>query len=267
MRDKLVRDLGLRAIGALGLHGVRRIPRNELVSLIESLRPVDAGIELIRLGPDGDGGYLVPNDIEGIEYAFSPGVSDESGFEADLAARGIRVFLADYSVDGPAETNPLFGFDKKYIGCLENRLFLTLDGWKQARVPEYSGDLLVQMDIEGGEFETIIGLSPTLLKQIRIFIIEFHYLHQLWNKPWFRLVSRAFEKLLGTHTVVHIHPNNCCGSFTSRGLTLPRIAEFTFLRNDRVKTRRHRSDFPHALDRENVPGKRPLVLPRCWYSD
>lgn len=267
MRDKLVRDLGLRAIGALGLHGVRRIPRNELVSLIESLRPVDAGIELIRLGPDGDGGYLVPNDLEGIEYAFSPGVSDESGFEADLAARGIRVFLADYSVDGPAETNPLFDFDKKYIGCLENPLFLTLDGWKQVRAREYGGDLLVQMDIEGGEFETIIGLSPALLKQIRIFIIEFHYLHQLWNKPWFRLVSRAFEKLLGTHTVVHIHPNNCCGSFTSRGLTLPRIAEFTFLRNDRVKTRRHRSDFPHALDRENVPGKRPLVLPRCWYRD
>lgn len=265
MRDKFVRDLGIRAIGALGMHGVRRIPRHELAALIESLHPVDAGIELIRLGPDGDGGYLVPDDLDGIEYALSPGVSDESGFEAALAARGIRVFLADYSVDGPAESNPLFSFDKKYVGCLENEQFMTLDGWKQARAPGYAGDLLVQMDIEGGEFETIMNLSPMLLQQIRIFIIEFHYLHQLWNKPWFRLVSRVFEKLLGTHTVVHIHPNNCCGSFTSRGLTLPRIAEFTFLRNDRVRTRRYRSDFPHVLDRENVPGKRPLVLPRCWY--
>ena len=249
------------------MHGVRRIPRLELASLIESLHPVDAGIELVRLGPDGDGGYLVPDDLDGIEYALSPGVSDESGFEAALAARGIRVFLADYSVDGPAESNPLFDFDKKSVGCLENEQFLTLDGWKQARAPEYRGDLLVRMDIEGGEFETIMNLSPALLRQIRIFIIEFHYLHQLWNKPWFRQVSRVFEKLLGSHTVVHIHPNNCCGSFTSRGLTLPRIAEFTFLRNDRVKTRRYRSDFPHALDRENVPGKRPLVLPRCWYRN
>ncbi len=265
MRDKLVRDLGLRTIGALGLHGVRRIRRHELASLIGSLHPVDAGLELIRLGPDGDGGYLVPDDLEGIECAFSPGVSDESGFEADLAARGVRVFLADHSVDGPAESNPLFEFDKKYVGCLEDDQFMTLDGWKQFRAPEYGGDLLVQMDIEGGEFETIMNLSPTLLSQIRIFIIEFHYLHQLWNKPWFRMVSRVFEKLLNNHTVVHIHPNNCCGSFTSRGLTLPRIAEFTFLRNDRVKTRRYRNDFPHALDRENVPGKRPLVLPSCWY--
>jgi hypothetical protein len=259
--------LSLRTIGALGLHGVRRTRKPELVALLESLHPVDSGIPLVRLGPDGDGGYLVPDDLDGIEYAFSPGVSDESGFEADLAERGIRVFLADHSVDGPAESNPLFSFDKKYVGCLEDERFVTLDGWKQARIPDYAGDLLVQMDIEGAEFEAIMSLSPALQRQIRIIIIEFHYLHQLWNKPWFRLVSRTFEKLLSTHSVVHIHPNNCCGSFSSRGLTLPRIAEFTFLRNDRLKTRRYRSDFPHALDRDNVPGKRPLVLPRCWYRN
>lgn len=265
MRDKFVRDISLRAIGALGMHGVKRIPRHELHALLESLHPIDPGIPLIRVGPDGDGGYLVPDDLDGIEYAFSPGVSDESGFEADLAARGIRVCLADRSVDGPAESHALFTFDKKFIGCLDDEQFMTLDGWKQKRAPDYEGDLLVQMDIEGAEFEAIMSLSTSLLKQIRILVIEFHYLHQLWNKPWFRQVSRSFEKLLGTHSVVHIHPNNCCGSFPSRGLTLPRIAEFTFLRNDRVKTMRYRSDFPHSLDRENVPGKRPLVLPRCWY--
>ena len=65
-----------------------------------------------RLGPDGDGGYLVPDDLAGIEYTFSPGVSTESGFEAALAARGQRVFLADYSVDGPAEANANFAFEK-----------------------------------------------------------------------------------------------------------------------------------------------------------
>jgi hypothetical protein len=96
-------------------------------------------------------------------------------------------------------------------------------------------------------------------------VIEFHWLPQLWNKPFFDIVARAFETLLQTHTVVHNHPNNCCGSVKSGGLEIPRIAELTWLRNDRLRARRYRSDFPHALDQPNV-AKAPLHLPACWYT-
>jgi hypothetical protein len=68
-----------------------------------------------------------------------------------------------------------------------------------------------------------------------------------------------------THSVVHIHPNNCCGSVTTERLEIPRIAEFTLLRNDRVRARGYRTTFPHPLDRPNV-AKAPLELPACWYS-
>lgn len=37
--------------------------------------------DLIRLGPNGDGGYLVPDDLTGIEACFSPGVCATSEFE------------------------------------------------------------------------------------------------------------------------------------------------------------------------------------------
>lgn len=40
--------------------------------------------------------------------------------------------------------------------------------------------------------------------------------------------------------------------------------EFTFLRNDRIKTRHYAMTFPHPLDRDNTPNP-PLVLPACWY--
>jgi hypothetical protein len=264
MRDKPIRDALLRGLGALGLHSVKRIDRASLNGLIRALHPIDSGHELIRIGPDGDGGYLVPDELDGIAYAFSPGVSNESGFEAALADRGMRVFLADYSVDGPAEPNPSFVFEKKFVGSFADATHVTLDQWKQAAIGDYSGDLLLQMDIEGAEFETLISTSDALMRQFRILIVEFHYLHQLWNKPWFVLVKRAFEKLLSTHSVVHIHPNNCCGSFKSRGLELPRVAEFTFLRNDRVTRRDYARVFPHPLDRDNTR-KPTLSLPDCWH--
>jgi hypothetical protein len=122
------------------------------------------------------------------------------------------------------------------------------------------------MDIEGGEYETLLAASPRLLGRFRIMVIEFHSLDQLWNEPFFVLVSRLFEKLLATHAVVHIHPNNCCGSVKSAGLEIPRIAEFTLLRRDRLRATGYRTAFPHPLDRSNVKKKKRLLLAPCWYS-
>lgn len=264
MGDKLIRDSLVRLAGVFGIDVVRRTPATEVDELIRSLHPVDSGVELIRLGPDGDGGYLLPDDLGDIEYCFSPGVSTESGFEVDLAERGLQVFLADFSVDEPAELHPNFVFDKKYVGCLSNETFMSLDDWKDNKIPGYEDDLLLQMDIEGGEFETLLSTSSKLLAQFRIIIIEFHFLQELLNKPFFLLSSRVFEKLLQTHSVVHIHPNNCCGSIKSKGLEIPRLAEFTFYRNDRFEQKSYRQAFPHPLDRDNTP-KSALVLPDCWH--
>jgi len=45
------------------------------------LRPYTTDKELIRLGAEKDGGYLIPNDLAGIEACFSPGVGNEFNFE------------------------------------------------------------------------------------------------------------------------------------------------------------------------------------------
>jgi hypothetical protein len=264
MRNKLIRDSLIRAFGGLGAHVTQRTPQPDVVALIASLRPFDSGVPLIRIGPKGDGGYLVPDDLDGIDYAFSPGVATQSGFESDLAARGMQVFLADYSVDRPPVENARFSFQKKFVGCLTNDTTMTLDAWKEQSAHGHGGDLLLQMDIEGGEFDSLLNASDALLRQFRIVVVELHFLEQLFNRPFFDLVSPLFRKILQHHSVVHIHPNNCCGSVTSRGIEIPRIAEFTFYRNDRFRHRVPRTVFPHPLDSDNTR-KRTLPLPECWY--
>ncbi len=182
-----------------------------------------------------------------------------------MAERGLPVFLADASVDGPALAHPRFVFDKKFVGSLTDQRYITLDDWHTAKLPGDRSELLLQMDIEGGEYDTLLALSPVLLARFRILVIEFHWLPELWGEAFFAVASRTFRKLLQTHSVVHIHPNNCCGSVTREGIEIPRIAEFTLLRNDRVRARAYRTNFPHPLDRPNV-AKAPLDLPACWYS-
>jgi hypothetical protein len=41
-------------------------------------------VPLIRLGADGDGGYLVPDDLEDVAACFSPGVDDRASFESAM---------------------------------------------------------------------------------------------------------------------------------------------------------------------------------------
>jgi hypothetical protein len=233
-------------------------------ALMDRLAPLSCARRLIRLGPAGDGGYLVPDDLEGIEACFSPGVHLISGFERECAQRGMNVFLADSSVERPAESHRLFHFIKKHVGVTRNAEFMTMDDWVAASLPGSQSDLLLQIDTDGYEYETFLGMSDALLGRFRIIVAEFHDLEQLWNQPFFRLGSRVFDKILQTHACVHIHPNNCGGRLQKGGMMIPSVAEFTFLRNDRIIDPTYASEFPHPLDRDNCNCRR-LRLAKCWY--
>ncbi len=243
----------------------RRTSVETLSELIARLRPLsDERLPLIRLGPDGDGGYLVPDDLEGVGGCFSPGVDRVSGFELDCARRGMDVYLADRSVPGPAISHERFTFLRKHIGASSGEGFVTMDDWVAGSSVDQEADLLLQMDIEGAEFEVLLNMSEGLLRRFRIMVIEFHHLTELWSEPFFRVVAPAFEKILRGHACMHIHPNTGCRGYPRRAeLDIPRTMEFTFLRRDRVHSSVYAERFPHPLDRDNTPGP-PLVLPPDW---
>lgn len=239
--------------------------RAAVQSLIRRLWPKVPEKGLIRLGPMGDGGYLVPNDLSGIEACFSPGVSLVSGFEKDCADLGLKVYLADKSVDGPPDQHELFHFTKKYIGVTSNADFMTIDDWVASSLPNSRADLILQIDIEGYEYETFLGISHGLMQRLRIIVAEFHGLDQLWNKPFFQVASRALDKILQTHTCVHIHPNNFFAPLKKGGLSIPPVLEFTFIRNDRVSSPSFACRFPNELDSDNTDNVH-YALPECWHA-
>lgn len=259
---RLLRSWSRDLAGAARVFAARRTDPAAVTGLIEELRPVACGRELIRLGPPGDGGYLVPDDLAGIGSCFSPGVDRECRFELDCAARGMRVFMADASVPGPPVADPAFAFLPRYLGAVGDTTTMTLDEWV-AGSGAPAGDLLLQMDIEGHEYATLLATQPALLDRFRILVVEFHDLVQLFNRPFFGLASAAFRKLLRRHACVHLHPNNCCGQETIAGIPIPRVMEFTFLRRDRIRPGGAVDRSPHPLDRDNT-ARPPLPLPRPW---
>ena len=217
----------------IGYFPTKTSKRSEMVALLRGLRPLTTEHALIRLGPAGDGGYLVPDDLTGIQACFSPGVSTSSDFELACAERGMQVYLADHSVEGPATSHPGFHFRKKFVGATTSEVFMTMADWVRQSGVDPAADLLLQIDIEGYEYETFLSMPDELLRRFRIIVVEFHRLHHLWSQPFYRLASSAFRKILQSHSCVHLHPNNCRGGLAMQGLEIPRVMEFTFLRNDR----------------------------------
>jgi Methyltransferase FkbM domain len=236
----------------------------EVLELIRRLRPRGCAAPLIRVGGDGDGGYLIPDDLAGIEYCFSPGVNRTADFENELANRNIRSFLADYSVEQPPLARPEFVFDRKFIGSRNDETFMTLDDWKQKYLPDYQGELLLQMDIEGGEYEVFLNATIELLASFRIIVVELHSLERLFDRFAFSIMKSCFDKLLSRFYVVHAHPNNCQGIVVHHGIGIPDVLEMTLYNRRRGQPGAYRSDYPHALDIDNCKARPPLTLPNCW---
>lgn len=272
IQDDLRENAGMRALRSTVATMFPRIntqqaTRDEdIIRLVRKLGPLDNAKGLVRFGPAGDGGYLMPDDLDGVGALISPGVSQQCGFDLEIANRGIQVYMADFSVDTPPVKHPNFNFVKKYLDTYSSDESITLDAMLQP-TPLYSSgtDLIMQMDIEGAEYRLLHSIKECLLKRFRIIIIEFHNLHQLYWRFQFDFIRSAFEKILQGHNVVHIHPNNCHQPVRRGKFYIPPVMEFTFYRRDRDTFRPGSSlRFPHRLDADNVPGRPSVVLPECW---
>lgn len=238
-----------------GIFLTRATQASRIKFLLNLLRPVDAGIELIRIGGNSDGGYLVPNDLAGIKACFSPGVFETALFEEELKEKyDIPSHLADYSVDGPPGKFVPKSFLKRFVGSYNSEEYITISDWILKNESLNSKDeFILQMDIEGGEYETIIATPREILLKFRILVLEIHGFNDWGNPTYFGLVSKFFDKLLMDFKVLHVHANNCCGTSRISGVEFPNVFELTLIRNDRISNPSlHYSVLPHNLDFDNV---------------
>lgn len=270
MVKNLIVNLLKRRLGKQNFEILPRTPEKKIKNLISSLIPVQTEKELIRLGPEWDGGYLVVDDLEGIEACFSPGVDKEAGFEEDCARKfKMKIFLADKSIDFPPKfpKEVRYEFMKKFIGVWNDNSFITLDSWVDQSGVGSDSDLLLQMDIEGAEYFSLLNLSDHLQKRFRVIIVEFHDLEKLFVPEFFDIANNVFTKLLKTHYCVHIHPNNYGNLIKIGDIDISKYIEMTFHRKDRLtlKTPILKRSGPHNLDRKNIPDKPDILLSKGWY--
>jgi hypothetical protein len=235
------------------------VSKEQLIKLFHQFKPLYCGVDLIRVGPQFDGGYLVPNDLEGIDWCISPGCGAMWGFEKDLWDRfKIPSIIVDHENMKPIDLPKEFIFENTFIGYTDQFNYSTLHSIIQKNCRS-DQDLMLQMDIEGHEYLSILASDDDLLKQFRVIVIELHYLNRAQSNVYTENLLQPFmNKLTKNHTVVHLHPNNLCGVWKLHGLEFPQVCEITLIRNDRIKSEPYYIDLPHKLDSPNVKSIKEL---------
>ena len=230
------------------------------------IKPVDIQEGLIRVGGSNDGGYLIPNILEGIKYCFSPGIAENANFEKELSDKyNIKSFMLDLSVDNPPVENDSFEFLKKNLNVYNNKENITFEDWFMEAVGQNSGEAILQMDIEGYEYKVLYDIPHKIMSNFRILVIEFHDFSRFLFEPvGYHFVSGVFEKILSQFSVVHIHENNCCPSTTMKGIRIPKVVEITFLNKNYVNPTGKEASIPHELDEKNVPDLPDSFFPKLW---
>lgn len=232
-------------------------------AFLRQFAPQAPGRDLLRLGGDEDGGYLVPDDLEGLVASFSPGVAESVGFDLDIAARGIPCFLLDGSVDGLPHPHPMMHFRKLFLGETSEGDRISLNDWVAQDAPG-TGDLLLQMDIEGSEYPVLRGASDAVLSRFRMIVMEFHGFQRVFDPDWRARTQPALDRLVRHFVPVHLHPNNHAPLLRQQGMVFPRVFEVTYYRRDRLQGAGGDIVLPHPLDRPNLPWLPDAPMPRFW---
>ena len=134
----------------------------------EQLRPIDNGHELFRLGGDGDGAYLVPDDIKGISKLISPGCDNNIKFETEIYKKfDVSSVVLDTLDKKPFDCPEFIKFVPKWVGSIDGARHVTLESILEDLSIELDSELMLQMDIEGMEYQVILSTTQKILKKFR----------------------------------------------------------------------------------------------------
>jgi hypothetical protein len=235
--------------------------QGEILTVLRLLEPKKIGDYVkVRVGSDGDGGYVQIDDLVGISHAFSFGIADNDDWDLAMAKAGIPVEQFDHSVENAPSSHPLLHFHHKMISTKATAETATVAELVTEHSKLSTPDLILKMDIEDGEWDVLDDVPEAILTKFAQIVCEFHNLSHLANFAFRDRARRVFEKLDRYFIPVHVHGNNCCELVNVCNIPLPDFLEVTFASRARYSFVESNETFPTALDAPNCPHLAPIVL-------
>ena len=215
----------------------------------------------IRLGTNGDGGYVICKLEGDYDCYITCGVANEASFDRDFLKLYKNIGKNNsFAFDGTIKDYPWrytkdITFIKKNISNFNDINHTNLDNL----INKYD-KIFLSIDIEGGEYPWLLSLTEDKLQKFKQICIEFHGLN---DNTWGSSLSdkiKCLKKLNQTHYIMHAHGNNYGAGglhaklrgFFRKGMgtgirnNIPNVLELTYINKN------------YLLD---IPGKNTTLLP------
>jgi hypothetical protein len=229
----------------------RAAARRLRAQILAELQPVALkNCTLKRFGSANDGGYLMcENLIEPLDAAYSYGVGPNDDWACDVSRR-YHVPVHQYDCFDPARPTCDGGRFVFHDECVGDRsgyrgshFFETLEN--QIRKNGDTGRrLIIKMDIEGAEWDSLLAAADELLASIPQITMEMHG----FDDP---KIVEVLRKLKRNFYPVNLHFNNW--SCTSKAAPLPAWAYQVHWVNKRIGVVDPAAPFPAPMSPLNAP--------------
>ena len=213
------------------------------------------GLNKIRIGKNGDGGYIFLDDFENIRIAYSFGIGKEISFEKNLADKNIDVFMYDHTIKTLPFQNSKFHWKKLGLkGNYSNdNIFKTLPELIKENGHSNEQNMILKIDIENYEWEVFQNIPINYLNQFKYIVGEFHFLNSEKILKHFNVL----KKLLFTHQIFHLHCNNCGNIIKFEEIELCDLLEISFVLKKQYKFENDNNIYPiEGLDYKNCYNKK-----------
>ena len=229
--------------------------RQAIFDLVQPVALSNCSLE--RFGEPHDGGYLMcANLLDGVAAGYSYGISGYDGWGCQISAR-LQVPMHQYDCFDTTQPSCPNGKTVFHAECVaevakteDGRLFDTMQN-QFAKNGHAGRSLVVKMDVEGAEWDSLLHAPDSTLQAIDQLAIEFHFV----NEDRF---VKTLQRLKQFFHVAHLHYNNVS---CVEGLDpFPVWAYEALLVNKRIGIvdEARAVSLPHPLDALNNP-----ALPQC----
>ena len=156
----------------------------------------------------GDGCYVLLDDLKDIKIAYSFGIKKNVKFDKDLADRGIDIYMYDRTINSLPYNNTKFHWKKIGI-CGKKRNLKNLKDL-ETLITENGHSLeknvILKIDVEHWEWESLNDLSEEILIQFKYIAIEFHFTDESISKES-KYYYSVLKKLGKTHQSFYFRCN------------------------------------------------------------
>lgn len=227
-------------------------------NILPLLKPQNVFLNKKRIGPNEDGGYVMPEFIlKNCSALFTYGVGHDTRYEQEFVNLYKKpTYLFDHTINSNEWENNGLKFFPQGLGY-QDKCKEWFENYQELGI---KGDIFLKVDIEGYEFEYFLQTDISKLEdKVMGLSLEIHWIDNLDNR---QRAIQILEKLNNGFILCHIHGNSWGDLWEYNGFQIPKVLELSFINKKYVtQSEPDNQDYPiEGLDISNCPHRKDYNL-------